>query len=66
MLSRAKSRETESWSEPQLKMSPTLLIVVLFLIGLILLVGELFLPTQGILGVFGCAAILCFPQQCPF
>src|SRR5947207_15642379 len=41
-----------------MQMSPVLLIVVLFAIGIVLLVGELFLPTQGVLGVLGCGAIL--------
>jgi membrane-bound ClpP family serine protease len=39
-------------------MPPTLLIIVLFAIGGILLLGELLLPTQGILGVLGVGAIL--------
>ena len=38
--------------------TPGLIILVLFAAGAILLVAEMFLPTQGILGLLGCAAIL--------
>ncbi len=39
-------------------MSPTLLIILLFVTGVLLLLGELLLPTQGVLGVLGAGAIL--------
>jgi len=40
-------------------MTPALFILLLFVAGVVLLVGELFLPAQGILGLLGCAAIVC-------
>src|SRR4051812_18181410 len=39
-------------------MSPALLILILFLVGIVLLIGELMLPTQGVLGLLGAGAIL--------
>jgi membrane-bound ClpP family serine protease len=39
-------------------MSPALLIIALFAAGAVLLVLEMFLPTQGLLGLLGCAGII--------
>jgi membrane-bound ClpP family serine protease len=39
-------------------MTPVLLIIILFAAGALLLLGELLLPAQGVLGVLGCATIL--------
>ena len=38
--------------------TPGILTLILFIAGALLLVGELFLPTQGILGTFGVLAIV--------
>jgi membrane-bound ClpP family serine protease len=39
-------------------MSPGILTLILFIAGALLLIGELFLPTQGILGTFGVLSII--------
>ena len=41
-----------------LKMSPTLLCILLFAAGIVMLVGEMLLPTSGALGIMGCGAII--------
>ena len=40
------------------KMTPTFLCILLFAIGIVLIVGELLLPTHGMLGIVGGGAIL--------
>ena len=39
-------------------MTPTILCILLFAIGIVLIIGELFLPTHGTLGIIGGGAIL--------
>jgi membrane-bound ClpP family serine protease len=39
-------------------MTPTLLCILLLAAGIVLLVGEMLLPTHGALGIMGCGAII--------
>jgi membrane-bound ClpP family serine protease len=41
-----------------MEITPGILTLILFAVGVALIVGELFLPTQGILGALGVASIL--------